>query len=195
MLSQHIKESTRPAHQKTEGIVVRQLKGIRSEADYTVVLKGFYAYFRAVEDRIAPFVTDEILSDLAQRRNSSYIQRDIEALGDTVDNIPRVEAPSVRSVLEALSALYVLEGSIMGGPYIVQMLTKYGIERGTSFFEGYGANSGQMWTRFTMVLNEYGKNPADYPIATNMANRTFQQFGEVFATVTADFDSDKSRCL
>lgn len=183
MLSQNIKESTHAAHQKTEGIVVRQLKAIRSEADYAEVLKGFYAYFRAVENNIAPFVTTAVLPDLTDRRNSSYIKKDIEALGSNVDNLPDATAPVVNNVLEALSSLYVLEGSIMGGPYIVQMLHKYGIERGTSFFEGYGANSGQMWAGFTAVLNQYGENPETHQTAIDMANQTFQQFGEVFSGI------------
>ncbi|MDR2281679.1 MAG: biliverdin-producing heme oxygenase [Sphingobacterium sp.] len=183
MLSQNIKERTHAAHQKTEGIVVRQLKAIRSEADYAEVLKGFYAYFRAVEDNIAPFVTTEVLPDVAERRNSSYIRKDIETLGGTVDSLPAASAPAVHTILEALSSLYVLEGSIMGGPYIVQMLNKYGIERGTSFFEGYGANSGQMWAGFITVLNKYGENPDSHQTAIDMANQTFQQFGEVFTAV------------
>ena len=95
MLSQHIKEQTHAAHQNVEGTIVRQLKNIRSEADYAEVLKGFYAYFRAVEDSIAPFVTADVLPDLAERRNSSYIKSDIEALGGNVENLPEATAPAV----------------------------------------------------------------------------------------------------
>lgn len=186
MLSQNIKESTQAAHQKTEGIVVRQLKSIRSESDYAEVLKGLYAYFRAVENNITPFITTEVLPDLGERRNSSYIQKDIEALGGTVDNLPEVNAPKVNNVLEALSSLYVLEGSIMGGPYIVQMLNKYGIERGTSFFEGYGANSGQMWAGFTAVLNKYGEDPNTHQRAIEIANQTFYNFGETFTGILSE---------
>lgn len=186
MLSQNIKEDTHLAHQKTEGIVVRQLKAIRTEEDYVDVLKGFYAYFRAVEDNIAPFITTDVLKDIRERHNSSYIQKDIESLGGAIDNLPRANAPTVTNTLEALSALYVLEGSIMGGPYIVQMLHKYGIERGTSFFEGYGADSNAMWVGFTAVLNEYGKNPADHPQAIEIANQTFFNFGKVFTEVLSE---------
>ena len=186
MLSQNIKESTHPAHQKTEGIVVRQLKAIRSEADYINVLKGFYVYFRSVENNIAPFVTTDVLPDIHERRNSSYIQKDIEALGGNIDNLPDANAPIVTNVLEALSALYVLEGSIMGGPYIVQMLHKYGIERGTSFFEGYGADSAAMWTGFTAVLNKYGETPADHARAIDVANQTFFNFGDVFTEILSE---------
>ena len=182
MLHQNIKESTAAAHQKVEGTIVRQLKSIRSEADYAEVLKGFYACFRAVEDAIAPYITTDVLPDLAERRNSSYIKRDIEELGGTVDTLPLATAPKVNNVLEALSALYVLEGSIMGGPYIVQMLNKYGVNKGTSFFSGYGENSGKMWAGFTAVLNQYGSDESTFARAAEVANETFYNFGEVFNT-------------
>lgn len=180
MLHQHIKENTHAAHQQVEGIIVRQLKAIRSDADYAEVLKGFYAYFRAVEDAIAPYVTTEVLPDLADRRNSSYIKRDIEELGGRIEEIPVAVVPKVSDTLEALSALYVLEGSIMGGPYIVQMLNKYGVNRGTSFFSGYGESSGVMWSKFTDVLNQYAADESTFVRAAEVANETFHRFGEVF---------------
>ncbi|ULT29176.1 biliverdin-producing heme oxygenase [Sphingobacterium sp. E70] len=158
---------------------------MRSEADYAEVLKGFYAYFRAVEDNIAPFVTAEVLPDLAERRNSSYIKNDIETLGGNVDSLPEATAPTVNNVLEALASLYVLEGSIMGGPYIVQMLNKYGVNKGTSFFEGYGENSREMWAGFTAVLNKYAEDPATYDHAVEIANQTFYNFGDVFTPITS----------
>lgn len=181
MLNQNIKESTTQAHAKLEGTVVRQLKAVRSNADYADVLKAFYAYFNAVEKTIAPYITAEVLPDYAERRNSSHIKADIIELGGNVDNLPQVETPAVNNALEALSALYVLEGSIMGGPYIVQMLNKYGVQQGTSFFSGYGENTQNMWQAFVTVLNKHGEDPATHARSIEIANETFSRFGDVFA--------------
>lgn len=180
MLNLHIKENTKEAHQKLESRVVRQLKGIRSDADYADILKNFYAYFSAVEKSIAPFVSEEVLADKALRRNSSYIKADIEELGGSTETLPEAQAPKVNSTLEALSSLYVLEGSIMGGVYIVQMLNKFGVTKGTSFFSGYGEDNGKMWGAFTAVLNQYGEDPATYERAAEVANETFSRFEDVF---------------
>jgi len=180
MLSQTIKEATKSAHQTLEGVVVRQLKTIRSEADYADFLKNFYYYFHAVEQHIASYITSDVLPDYAERRNSSYLLQDIKELGGNVEQDLQVDVPEVNSPLEALSALYVLEGSIMGGPYIVQMLNKYGIQKGTSFFSGYGADTGKMWAAFTAVLNAYGEDAVDQARAIEVANETFSKFGEVF---------------
>ncbi len=186
ILSQNIKENTTASHQKLEGIVVRQLKSVRSNTDYADVLKKFYAYFHAVERAIAPFITKDVLSDYSERRNSSYIKQDIEELGSNVDELSVATAPTVSNALEALAALYVLEGSIMGGPYIVQMLNKYGISSGTSFFSGYGDDTKKMWGAFTTVLNAYGEDPATHDRAIAIANDTFSKFGDVFAIATIE---------
>ena len=126
-----------------------------------------------------------LLPDLADRRNSSYIKSDIEALGGNVENLPEAIAPAVTNIQEALASLYVLEGSIMGGPYIVQMLNKYGVNKGTSFFEGYGENSREMWAGFTAVLNKYAEDPATYDRSVEIANQTFYNFGEVFTPIAS----------
>lgn len=181
ILSQYIKENTTASHQKLEGTVVRQLKAIRSNTDYAEVLKNFYAYFKSVEEAIAPFITADVMPDYSERRNSSHIKEDIIALGGNIDELPAASVPAITNTLDALSALYVLEGSIMGGPYIVQMLNKYGINTGTSFFSGYGEDTGKMWAAFTAVLNKYGEAPESHEHAAAIANETFAKFGDVFA--------------
>lgn len=182
MLRNILKEQTHAAHQKAEGIIIRRIKAIHSETDYIDVLKGFYAYFSKVEEKMAEFITEEVLPDINERRDSSYIQADIESLGGSIDDLPIAIAPEINTVVDALSAMYVLEGSIMGGPYIVKMLEKRGITKGFSFFTGYGSNSKPMFDRFASVLNSYGEsldNPSD---AVAVADETFKKFGEVFTS-------------
>ncbi len=180
MLSDKIKEATKTAHQQLEVLVVKRLKAIRSNADYADLLKHFYAYFSKVEQAIAPFISAEVLPDYASRRNASYLKEDIEALGGTMDALPPVQAPVIRNTASALGALYVMEGSIMGGRIIVQMLEKSGITEGVSFFSGYGEATGQMWQRFTEVLNHHASTEEDQALTIAAANATFTQFGDVF---------------
>ncbi len=85
MLSTNIKEATKAAHQNLEKKVVLKLKSIRSDEDYADFLKHFYAYFNHVEKAIKPYITTGLLPDYAERRNSSYLKRDIEALGFNTD--------------------------------------------------------------------------------------------------------------
>jgi heme oxygenase len=183
MLSTNIKEATKAAHQDLEKKVVLKLKAIGSNADYADVLKHFYAYFQEVEQAIAPFITNELLPDHAERRNSEYLKKDIEELGATVDELPAVTVPQIENTVQALGAMYVMEGSIMGGPIIVQMLAKYGVNKGISFFSGYGEATGMMWGKFVAVMNAEAANEAEEASAIDTANQTFSRFSEVFGSV------------
>lgn len=184
MLREILKEKTFKAHQKTEATVIRKIKKVNSEADYIELLKCFYSYFNAVEKAIAPFINTEILPDLADRRDSEYVKIDIEEMGGNLENLPPVTVPNINSSLEALSAMYVLEGSLMGGPYIIKMLEKRGINRGFSFFSGYGEDSTKMITSFMDTLNREGEKHEDKNPAIEAANETFQNFGKTFETLS-----------
>lgn len=186
MLSNNIKEATKSAHQKLEVTVVKKLKAIRSHADYADLLKHFYSYFSTVEKTIAPYITTEVLPDYNQRRTSVYLKQDIEALGFSTNELPAAQSPEIHSTIEALGALYVMEGSIMGGKIIVQMLEKGGITEGVSFFSGYGENTGKMWGVFTAVMNSYAPTEADEQKAIQAANETFSRFEDVFTTAVVN---------
>lgn len=178
-----IKEATRTAHQELEAKVVRKLKAIRSNEDYADLLKHFYAYFSTLEKAILPYITTQVLPDYASRRNSGYLKKDIEELGSDVTSLPPVTIPEISNTVEALGALYVMEGSIMGGPYIVQILQKGGINKGVSFFSGYGDNTGRMWGVFTGILNQSADTEAAEQAAIRAANETFSHFSDVFGEV------------
>lgn len=180
MLSIKIKEATKAPHQQLEGVVVRKLKAITNDKDYAEFLKFFYAYFNTVERAINPYITASVLPDYKERRNSAYIKRDIEALGESTDQLPEADAPSITTVQEALGALYVLEGSIMGGSIIVKMLEKLGITKGLSFFSGYGEETPQKWHVFINVLNTHATTSEEEGLAIKAANDTFALFGKTF---------------
>lgn len=183
MLSTEIKEGTKEAHLHLEKKVIQKLKAIRSNADYADFLKHFYAYFSHLEKAIAPYITDELLPDYKQRRNSAYLKKDIEELGFDITNLPLTTVPKINSALQAMAALYVMEGSIMGGSIIVKMLEKGGITQGVSFFSGYGEATGRMWGTFIEVLNGQSNNENDEAQAIFTANETFTHFSEVFSEI------------
>jgi len=185
MLSTILKESTKEAHLRLEKKVVQKMKAIRSDADYADFLKYFYVYFKSVEGAIAPYITSNLLPDHAERRNSQYLKQDIEALGGNIHELPRSVAPEINHTLQALGALYVMEGSIMGGSIIVKMLEKSGITKGLTFFSGYGESTGQMWDKFVGILNAQAQGPDDEAQVVDAANATFANFAEVFGEMVS----------
>jgi heme oxygenase len=178
-LSVAIKESTASQHQQLEKIVVTHLKQIQSDKDYVKLLRNFYVFFSAVEEACKPYLAQDGRIDTGARRDSSFIARDIAALGGNVDNLPAVEVPQVDSFTQAIGALYVLEGSVLGGPYIVQMLAKLGVINGVSFFTGYGADTQVKWAAFLEVLNSITE-PAAQAQVIDASKATFANFKNVF---------------
>jgi len=179
-LSSRLKEETKKAHQELEKKVILKMKAIRSDADYADFLNSFYNYFHAIEQVITPYVTKDVLPDHADRRNSKYLKLDIEALASQVKLLPEITVPKIETLAQAMGAMYVLEGSIMCGPIIVNILKKYGITKGFSFFSGYGENTGKMWKNFISVLNTHVVSPIDQQVAIEAANQTFNNFQQVF---------------
>ena len=179
-VSTNIKEATKDAHVALEKQVVQRLKSIRSNTDYAALLKYFYAYFSHVEKAIAPYITESLLPDYKERRNSNYIKNDILALGSKIEDLPATTVPVIDNTVKALGALYVMEGSIMGGSIIVKMLEKGGVTDGVSFFSGYGEATGPMWQKFVAVMNREAISDAQQTDMINAANETFSHFSKVF---------------
>lgn len=179
MLSTQIKEDTKDAHLQLEKIVVTHLKMVRSETDYAHLLRYFYAYFTTLEQAIAPFITESILADFSTRRKADRLADDIMALGDSIENLPVVKMPEINSGADAMGALYVMEGSVMGGSIIIGMLQKYGITKGFEFFSGYGPDTGKMWTAFIDALNQF-THVEKQQEAIETARATFANFALAF---------------
>ncbi len=180
MISNRLREESKEAHILLEKQVVKVLKKIRSDQDYLKMLEKFYTYFSQVEKAIAPFLTTEILPDYGERRNSTYIGNDIRELNGTIPNSVQITLPDINDIYQAFGALYVMEGSIMGGRTIVQILEKHNVTKGISFFSGYGDDTMKMWSVFTETINKLPRNEADGDSIVQAARETFSNFGRLF---------------
>ena len=180
MISITIKKATKKAHLDLEKKVIRKLKAISNEQDYADFLSYFYAYFSHLEKAMGPFIDESLIPHYNDRRNSSYLKRDLETIGYGDSSLPDTAVPEIHNHLEALGALYVMEGSIMGGQIIVKILEKQGITRGVSFFSGYGSDNSKRWKAFTDAMDENVTSEAQKNTVLRVAEETFSCFGKVF---------------
>lgn len=150
-----IKSATKEIHRQLEGIIIQQIKSIKSNKDYIAFLQRFHFAFHAMERRMKPFLTSELMLDYRSLRSSADLQRDIGLLGGVPGVDFDVPVPPVVTQSEALGAQYVLEGSMMGGPYIVAMLKKNGIHQGFTFFAGYEKDMPIIWKAFLAVIDRH----------------------------------------
>ncbi|NCD69302.1 biliverdin-producing heme oxygenase [Mucilaginibacter agri] len=176
MLAENLKEQTLANHQQLEKKLVGQIKGLTSKEDYIKLLQLFYGYFGGLEERINLFIDQNIIPDHANRRKTESIAADITELGGTpADKAINNDLPEINNAQQALGALYVIEGSTLGGSIISKMISgRLGLQNGLSFFNSYGDNTHQMWAVFKNILN--GQPAESQPVVVDAANSTFLKF-------------------
>lgn len=179
MLSETLKEETKNLHVALEKAMVPRIKGIRTPQDYIKVLDLFYSYFGGLEKKIEE-VGNLDIADYSERRKKEAIAADILSLGGTLPELtPDQFLPEIDSRLKALGALYVMEGSTLGGLYISKMIANQlgeQVSTALSFFDGYGEQTAAMWDAFKSHLDAEVSEPRDQAEVIQSANETFLHF-------------------
>ncbi|WP_066408229.1 biliverdin-producing heme oxygenase [Flavisolibacter tropicus] len=177
-LAQHVKKQTNAEHMALEDLIVPQIQSVQSVNDYAQLLSLFYGYNKPVEQAIHAIIDASVLPDIAKRHKAHLLVDDLKALGFSqtpklCDNIP-----SIQSLEEAFGALYVLEGSTLGGKSITQLLLKTRLDLQPShlrFFNAYGKETGPMWMAFLSQLNTF-TSEAQQAMIIDAARETFIKF-------------------
>lgn len=124
---------------------------------YALYLNRMHDVIKNTEETIFPLL-QHIFTDLEERRKLPLINADLAFL-----NAPKTEFKSPFalsgkiSVPFAIGILYVVEGSSLGGRFILKNLqTALGYDQnGVSYFNGYGNKTGSSWKNFLNVLTTY----------------------------------------
>lgn len=179
MLSKTLKEETKDLHVALEKAMVPMIKHIQVKQDYVNVLALFYSYFGGLEKKLET-VGDLNVPDHQLRRKKEAIADDILSLDGSLPELtPEQHLPKIENKLQALGALYVMEGSTLGGIYISKMIAKQlNIQDGISlsFFEGYGDKTEDMWNSFRSNLDEQVIKSEEQAVVIQAANQTFLKF-------------------
>ena len=92
------------------------------------------------------------IDDWAERRRAALLRADA---GDP-DDVPACDAlPDVSTPSRALGALYVLEGSTLGGPVVTAHVRRVlGPAAGTRWFTAYGDEAPARWASFRRAASD-----------------------------------------
>ena len=141
MLSVKLKEETKHAHLQTEKLIIPSIKSLDLNNSYLQLLYIFYGYFKPVEEKIEQYLSPNVVSDIAERRKAGTILKDMEFVGAKSKPSLCDQLPAIENAAEALGAMYVLEGSTLGGKHICKMIEQklpLTEKKGLGFFTGYG---------------------------------------------------------
>jgi heme oxygenase len=167
-LHARLREATAPAHEALERdldweVRVATLPGYR---DLLIRLRGFHAAYEPV---IGIALADAPFFD--PRRRLPSLDADLHALdGPAPDTLPAPAAPRLDGPGAALGALYVLEGSTLGGAVIGRHVARlHGAGVPLAYYAGRGRATGPLWRAFRERLDGLPEAEADAAFAAGIA--------------------------
>ena len=158
---------------------------IQTIADYRRWLIRFFGIYQPLEHLLSGFrgwaATGIRIDRLG---HTEALLKDLKAMSCDPDDIELASLgalPMVETFGQAFGALYVLEGSKLGGRYILKDIrSRLGseIDGMDAFFTGYGADTAVRWELFKGSLDRFSAlRPVEFPEVLAGAKMTFAAIG------------------
>ncbi|WP_026898186.1 biliverdin-producing heme oxygenase [Daejeonella oryzae] len=179
MLSEKLKKETLESHQALEKVLIQKIKSVNTLEDYSEILNWFYNFYSPIESQVDQYISENILNDYSQRRKSASLAHDIISVNGTLPENPRQTGVQIENVYDALGALYVMEGSTIGGSIISKMISdRLGLQNKEflTYFNSYGENTMSMWKSFKESLDQFPATGEQQLRVVKSANNTFKHF-------------------
>lgn len=157
-----IKSQTADSHKKLESLSVSAsiLSPDMKIEDYIHYLSLMHDVHKNTEEVVYPLLS-QIIPDLDQRKKKYLIEEDLSFLNHNKTTSSTVFDKTEMSVPFALGVFYVIEGSSLGGRFILKNIVnnkQLSNDQGVSYFKGYGDKTGSFWKNFLNILAEYEQN-------------------------------------
>jgi heme oxygenase len=189
-----LRASTRRQHDRIEALLA--LDAPMPLSRYATILLGFQHFLTQWEREVADAMPARLQGWLAGRGRLDFLAQDLDFLRLHLPALPRRAVavaprclPEEPSVAAAFGALYVIEGSALGGQVIAPRLKReLGLEpgRGASYFHGFGDLTGCMWREFRQcAVREIGAGPVGRRQACRAAEQTFDGLIRTFEPLLA----------
>lgn len=183
-LLDRLRQETQPLHQQTEQLFYAESlrTGTISPAQYAHLLRTHLTFHQALETAI-DYHSDFFREYSPQARlKTPWLLADLTRLNEPLQ--PAISTLFVNwSAVDLLGAVYVGEGSMLGGTVINRLLQQSSslqaiLPIASRFYQGYGAETGRQWRRCGEFITQRGSIHADAVVAA--AERTFGQYQQAF---------------
>lgn len=171
-LSERLRSETDPEHRGLEAALGFDLHD-PSFANAVSMLRGFHGVLQDLEPAMLALVPEA----LRDRAKLPILQQDLSQLGMSAAEITALPTPEnpwrPTTAAEAMGALYVMEGSTLGGKLIMKSLRRlpeWTLET-PSYFDPYGSETGARWSAFRTQLDAVPLEDGDAVV--DAAKRTF----------------------
>lgn len=173
-----LREATQEDHSAVESSFSFPSTGL-NRTQYVATLERLYGIVQAWESLAEDVAPPELQAMVRARARRELLAADIKFLGGSLPTRARVPLPRPAGRSEFLGALYVMEGSRLGGQFLARHVDDVlGLTdgRGTAYFRGFGDKTGSMWKELLAVF-ETQIPEEDSEIAIAVAKQTFRAFG------------------
>jgi heme oxygenase len=189
LLLDRLRQETQRLHQQTEQLFYTEplRNGTLSPAQYVHLLRTHLAFHQALETAIDNHSDFFREYDPQARIKTPWLAADLAHLKE----FPSPCMPALFtnwSAVDLLGAIYVGEGSMLGGTVINRLLQQSTsiqsiLPVASRFYQGYGADMGKLWRRGGEFITQHGDSHADAVVAA--AKRAFSQYQQAFLSSQA----------
>ncbi len=184
LLLDRLRHDTQRMHQQTEQLfyVASLQTGTISPAQYAHLLRTHLTFHQALEAAIDLHHDFFREYDPQARLKTPWLLADLAQLNEPVP--PAISTLFANwSAVDLLGAVYVGEGSMLGGTVINRLLQQSAsiqtiIPVASRFYQGYGADTGKQWRRCGEFITQRGSVHADAVVAA--AERAFGGYQQAF---------------
>ncbi len=196
MFIQSLRASTANCHQQLELNDLSQalLSSNVNQPIYCNYLSHLYKFVYGFEQFVYPKLSAHF-SNISERKKASLIETDlIEFHHSSKDIFTLPEAffnETYPDIYTASGALYVLEGSTLGGQIIVKHLHKTlppGFD-GSTYFSAYKQKTGSMWKEFLVQLTNLPTSHFEEQQIINGAVKTFDIINNILSNIPQKYTS------
>lgn len=186
MVLSRLREETRAQHGRVEELLAL-LSPAMTVSGYCRVLQAMHAAWLPLEAALEKHCPAQYADLWRGRQRAHRLEADLAALGcerDASHSGPFQPAtlPDLSTAAAWLGALYVTEGSTLGGQQISRHLERkfgWSAGRGHTFFLGYGERTGERWRAVQQALEAPG---LDGNQVVDGAHQTFSYLEVSFAS-------------
>ena len=188
MIMQLLKTATKPNHDRVEELAYSNKImdcTINLEQYQELILKQHY-FHKTIEPFFNNTFTEKEATRLEvdKRKKAHLLKYDLLELGLEEEALTFEQLPllKIETAEEALGAMYVLEGSTLGGAVIRRKLEKNEAIKGNTSFNYYGCygeETGEFWKKFIMQATIMANTEEKQKAIVDKATETFAYFENI----------------
>ena len=174
-----LRRATAEDHNAVEGAMPLLGEGLTADG-YCRTLERIYGLVCPWELTLLSEIAEPLRPFARERCRRDLLAADIRHLGSNPVDLPWAVLPVFHGHAELFGAMYVMEGSRLGGQFIARGVTERlgPVAKGSvSYFSGFETQTGSMWREFIKVISDVVPE-TETDSAIRGAKQMFGCFGE-----------------